>query len=44
MAFSATLETVGNVAKITLAGELDASTAPEFKHKVEEPQHKNPNG
>lgn len=36
MAFSATLETVGNVAKITLAGELDASTAPDFKHKVEE--------
>ncbi|MDZ7958803.1 MAG: anti-sigma factor antagonist [Aulosira sp. DedQUE10] len=36
MALEATLETTGNIAKITLVGELDASTAPEFKKKVEE--------
>jgi len=36
MAFNATLETTDSIAKITLSGELDASTAPEFKQKVEE--------
>lgn len=35
MAFSATLETVNDVAKIALAGELDASSAPVFKAEVE---------
>jgi len=36
MAFDATLETTDHIAKITLSGELDASTAPAFKSKVEE--------
>lgn len=37
MAFTADLETIkDNIAKITLSGELDASTAPAFKTKVEE--------
>jgi anti-anti-sigma factor len=36
MAFEATLEMVGNgIAKITLAGELDASVAQEFRDKVD---------
>ena len=42
MAFNATLETTDNLAKITLTGELDASTAPEFKAKVEEAAASNP--
>ncbi|OZH55398.1 anti-sigma-factor antagonist [Hydrocoleum sp. CS-953] len=37
MAFTATLETIkDNIAKITLSGELDGGTAPDFKTKVEE--------
>lgn len=36
MAFNATLETSNGISKITLSGELDASTAPVFKEKVEE--------
>ena len=36
MALNVTLETTNNIAKITLSGELDASTAPLFKEKVEE--------
>ena len=36
MAFSAVLEVKDTTAKITLSGELDASTAPEFKEKIEE--------
>lgn len=36
MAFEANLEMVGDVAKITLVGELDASVANEFKTKIEE--------
>ena len=36
MAFNATLEITGNIAKITLSGELDASTAKIFQEKVEE--------
>lgn len=36
MTFSATLETRNNEAFITLSGDLDASTANEFKTKVEE--------
>ncbi len=36
MAFSAVLEVKNTTAKITLSGELDASTAPEFKEKIEE--------
>jgi anti-anti-sigma factor len=36
MAFTATLETPSEaIAKITLVGELDASTAPDFKSEVE---------
>jgi len=36
MALNLTLETTNGIAKITLSGELDASTAPIFKEKVEE--------
>jgi anti-anti-sigma factor len=36
MAFSANLETINDVAKIFLSGELDASTAPTFKESVEQ--------
>jgi anti-anti-sigma factor len=36
MNFNAILETNNEIAKITLSGELDASTAPEFKAKIEE--------
>lgn len=36
MAFDASLEVVNNVAKITVTGELDASTAPQLKTKLEE--------
>ncbi|NEO57229.1 MAG: anti-sigma factor antagonist [Okeania sp. SIO3B5] len=36
MAFTANLETTNGIAKITLSGELDGSTAPVFKEKVEE--------
>ena len=36
MTFSATLKTRSNEAFITLSGDLDASTANEFKAKVEE--------
>lgn len=36
MTFNAALETTNDIAKITLSGELDASTAPLFKEKVEE--------
>jgi anti-anti-sigma factor len=35
MSFSATTEVTNGIAKITLAGELDASSAPEFKAEVE---------
>ncbi|MCL1470586.1 anti-sigma factor antagonist [Argonema antarcticum] len=35
MAFNATLETNNDTATITLSGELDASTAPQFKAEVE---------
>ncbi|GAB4179746.1 MAG: hypothetical protein Fur006_13350 [Coleofasciculaceae cyanobacterium] len=35
MAFNTTLETINDTAKITLSGELDASTAPSFKEEVE---------
>jgi anti-anti-sigma factor len=35
MAFEATLEMTNGVAKITLTGELDASTAPAFQAEVE---------
>ncbi len=36
MAFEAKLEIVGAEARITLAGELDASAAPAFREKVEQ--------
>lgn len=43
MAFSATLETAANgIIKISLSGELDASTATDFKAKVEEAAAANP--
>ena len=42
MAFTATLETTNGIAKITLSGELDGSTAPAFKQKVEEAAAENP--
>ena len=43
MAFSATLETTSNgIVKISLSGELDAGTAPDFKAKVEEAAGANP--
>ncbi|MFA5262407.1 MAG: anti-sigma factor antagonist [Opitutaceae bacterium] len=35
MAFSAQLEVVNNVAKITLSGRLDASTANQFRDLIE---------
>lgn len=35
MTFNATLETSQDIAKITLFGELDATTAPIFKEKIE---------
>ena len=36
MTFAAELEMRGSVALITLSGELDAATAPQFRDKVEE--------
>ena len=36
MIFEATLEMRGSIALITLVGELDAATAPQFRKKVEE--------
>lgn len=43
MAFDATLETTSSgIAKITLSGELDGSTAGAFKKKVEEAAAANP--
>lgn len=36
MIFEATLEMRDSIALITLSGELDAATAPEFREKVEE--------
>ena len=36
MAFESTLEMVNGVAKITLTGELDAASAPQFKTTIEE--------
>ena len=43
MAFDATLETTSSgIAKITLSGELDGSTAADFKAKVEEAAAQNP--
>ena len=35
MAFSATTEVTSGIARITLAGELDASSAPDFKAAIE---------
>ncbi|MGB3514101.1 MAG: anti-sigma factor antagonist [Microcoleaceae cyanobacterium] len=43
MAFEANLETTDSgIAKITLSGELDGSTASDFKAKVEEAAAQNP--
>ena len=43
MAFTATLKIIeDNIAKITLSGELDGSTASDFKEKVEEAAATNP--
>jgi anti-anti-sigma factor len=35
MSFSATSEVKNGIAKVTLAGELDASAAPDFKAEIE---------
>jgi anti-anti-sigma factor len=43
MAFNATLDIVDDTAKITLSGELDASTASILKEKVEEAATHHPN-
>ena len=43
MSFTAELEVNNSLAKITLSGELDASTAPTFKEKVEEAAKENVN-
>ena len=43
MSFTAELEVNNSLAKITLSGELDASTAPTFKEKVEEAAQENVN-
>ncbi len=42
MAFNATLEKTNGIAKITLSGELDASTAPIFQAEVEKAAAENP--
>ncbi|MEA5619032.1 STAS domain-containing protein [Cronbergia sp. UHCC 0137] len=42
MAFTATLETIGDIAKITVSGELDANTAPDLKAKIEEAVKQHP--
>ena len=42
MAFNATLEISGNIAKINLSGELDANSAGDFRTKVEEAAAANP--
>lgn len=36
MAFSIEAEVIGDLAKLTLVGELDGGTAPLFKEKIEE--------
>jgi anti-sigma B factor antagonist len=36
MAFSSTVSFVGNVAEIAIDGELDASSAPAFRERIEE--------
>jgi anti-anti-sigma factor len=42
MSFHSILETNNTIAKITLSGELDASTALEFKAKIEEAASQKP--
>ncbi len=42
MAFTSTVKTEGNTAFISLDGELDASSAPQFKADVEQAAHSNP--
>lgn len=42
MAFNATLEVSKDIAKITLSGELDASSAPLFKVEIEKAAAANP--
>ena len=42
MAFDATLETSGNIATITLIGELDANSAGDFRTQVEGAAAANP--
>jgi anti-anti-sigma factor len=41
MAFSSTLAFEGNVAKISANGELDASSAPAFRERIEEAANHN---
>ncbi len=40
MAFESTLEMQGDIAKISLVGELDASVAQNFREKIEEASNK----
>ena len=42
MAFEATLETSGDIAKITLVGELDANSAGDFRTQIEAASVANP--
>jgi anti-anti-sigma factor len=42
MAFSIQSETIGNVVKLSLSGELDAGTAGEFRSAVESAAAENP--
>jgi anti-anti-sigma factor len=42
MAFNVNLEMVQGIAKLTLSGELDASTASQFKEMVEKAAQQNP--
>lgn len=42
MAFTCTMLVENNIAKITLAGELDAASAGDFRDKIEEAATQNP--
>jgi anti-anti-sigma factor len=42
MAFKVTTDVTGGIARFTLAGELDASVAPEFKAAIEAVADQNP--
>lgn len=42
MVLETNLEIINGIAKITLAGELDAQTAPQFKEQIEKAAEENP--